>query len=127
MGLWRQMKAGKGTATDESVSANVLGEKERAGTDSRIPADMATGKLLVNRGANRIAELWSEVEGAGGSVAWEWILRGSNKGIQILQAEDRVNAAARRGDCAALASACDAWVSAWHNGIEGWKASQKWR
>ena len=92
---------------------------------TRIPetkmADVAAGKALIRKTIDRISEAWSEVEHSGGSVAWEWILRGSHHGIRIQKAEDLIDKIGSRGDPEALALACNAWLSAWRDGIEAWK------
>lgn len=69
----------------------------------------------------RISDLWDEIESSGGSIAWEWILRGSLHGPKIQAAEDRINQIGSRGDPAALTAACDGLVNTWREGIEGWK------
>ena len=41
--------------------------------------------------------------------------------MRIQKAEELIDKIGSRGDPAALASACNAWVSAWRDGIEAWK------
>jgi len=79
------------------------------------------GKALILLTLHQISDVWGEIGPCGGSIAWEWILRGSPHGPKIRAAEDRVNAIGSNGNPVALAAACDAWVSAWRDGIEGWK------
>jgi hypothetical protein len=109
MGLWQEMKSGN-PAVSRAVSAD----------SDRIESGPA-GRTLIDRTAQRIAERWQEIEDCGGSMAWEWILRGSPHGEKIGAAEDRVNAIGSRGDPSSLAAARDAWVNAWREGIETWK------
>ena len=112
MSLWAEVTRG-GSKDDSQPS-----QTERSETKM---GDVAAGKALIRKTIDRISEAWSEVEHSGGSVAWEWILRGSHHGTKIQKAEDLINTIGSRGDPAALASACNAWVSAWRDGIEAWK------
>jgi hypothetical protein len=42
-------------------------------------------------------------------------------GALIRKAEDRVNAIGSKGNYDELASACNAWLAAWREGIRNWK------
>ena len=86
-----------------------------------VTVSRETGLEKMRQAWQRISDLWDEIESSGGSVAWEWILRGSPHGAKIRAAEDRVNAVGSQGDLAALAAACDGLVNAWREGIEDWK------
>jgi hypothetical protein len=117
-----------GTMTPEIVEmlrrnkSEVLSILKASETEAtRKPSDPTAGKVLIRQAVYQIADLWNAIEHTGGSIAWEWILRGSLHGRLIGAAEDQVNAIGSRGDPAALAAACDAWVSAWREGIEAWK------
>lgn len=85
------------------------------------PRDREPGLERMRQTWREISSLWSEIETSGGSLAWEWILRGSPHGAKIQAAQGQVDAIGSQGNPAVLASACDAWVSAWRDGIEGWK------
>lgn len=108
MSLWAEVKRG---------STKPTGEPARMPE----PGNQATGKDLIRQTLKKIADLWTEIEASGGSIAWEWILQGSTHGARIRQAEDRVNAIGSRGNPASLKAACDAWQFAWREGIEAWK------
>ena len=108
MSLWAELKR---------ESAKPSGEPARM----IEPGDQSTGKEMMRQTLTNIADLWSEIDASGGSIAWEWILQGSTHGARIRQAEDRMNAIGSRGNPAALKTACDAWQNAWREGIEAWK------
>jgi hypothetical protein len=113
MGLWAEVRRETAGPAGKAVSPG-------AGLVTRL-GDSTAGKALIHEAVLRIADLWNAIETSGGSIAWEWILRGSPHGPKIQQAEDRVNAIGSRGNPAALKSACEAWVFAWREGIEAWK------
>ena len=121
MGLWQQMKAGKTPSEREESGAGFSPEPQTSRKPGEAPGDASAGKKRIKDAINRISDLWSEIESSGGSIAWEWILRGSHYGMRIQKAEDLIDKIGSRGDPAALASACNAWVSAWRDGIEAWK------
>ncbi len=115
MGLWTEVKRGAvGSAGGAAPSGPNLEAQ---------PRDWEPGLERMRKAGRQISDAWNEIESSGGSIAWEWILRGSAHGPKIQAAEDRVNAIGSRGDPAALASACDSFVAAWREGIEGWKAA----
>ena len=108
-------------AEREESEAAFSPETQTGGNLEKEPGDAIAGKKRIKDAIDRISDLWSEIESSGGSIAWEWILRGSHYGMRIQKAEDLINEIGSRGDPAALASACNAWVSAWRDGIEAWK------
>jgi hypothetical protein len=119
--LWQRMKSGQTECTTLDP-ASVPGESGSADCGFAAGKSSPTaGKVLIERTAHRIAELWNEVESSGGSVAWEWILRESVHGPKIRRAEARVDAVGSEGDQAALASACGVWLAAWGDAILEWK------
>ena len=121
MGLWQQMKSGKVTPEKAESRAGFSPEPQTSRKPGEAPGDASAGKKRIKDAIDRISDLWSEIESSGGSIAWEWILRGSHYGMRIQKAEDLIDKIGSRGDPAALASACNAWVSAWRDGIEAWK------
>ncbi len=121
MGLWQQMKSGKTPSEREESEAAFSPETQTGGNLEKEPGDVSAGKKWIRNAIDRISDLWSEIESSGGSIAWEWILRGSHYGMRIQKAEELIDKIGSRGDPAALASACNAWVSAWRDGIEAWK------
>lgn len=98
-----------------------MGEEHAWGCNRQKSHDREPGLEKMRQAWQRISDLWDEIESSGGSVAWEWILRGSPHGPRIQAADDRVNAVGSMGDPAALAAACDGLVNAWREGIEGWR------
>ena len=121
MGLWQQMKSGKITPEREGSEAGFSPETQTGGKPEEAADDGIAGKKRIKNAIDRISDLWSEIESSGGSIAWEWILRGSHYGMRIQKAEELKDKIGSRGDPAALASACNSWVSAWRDGIEAWK------
>ena len=115
------MKSGKITPEREESKAGFSPEPQTGGKPEEAAGDGIAGKKRIKDAIDRISDLWSEIESSGGSIAWEWILRGSHYGMRIQKAEDLINKIGSRGDPAALASACNSWVSAWRDGIEAWK------
>ena len=121
MGLWQQMKSGKTPSDVGETRAAFSAEIQTDGNLGKVSGNGIAGKKRIKDAIDRISDLWSEIESSGGSIAWEWILRGSHYGMRIQKAEDLINEIGSRGDPAALASACNAWVSAGRDGIEAWK------
>ena len=78
-------------------------------------------KALIAQTNLQIADAWDMTEPSEGDNAWEWILRGSKHGRLIEAAEDHMNAIGSQGDPAALRAACEAFVTAWRDGIAAWK------
>ena len=78
-------------------------------------------KALIAQTNLQIADAWDMTEPSEGDNAWEWILRGSKHGGLIEAAEDHMNAIGSQGDPAALRAACEAFVTAWRDGIAAWK------
>ena len=109
MGLWAETKVG-------AAKPAALGADPRA----KRSVEQQAGKEIIRQALNRISSLWDQIETSGGSIAWEWILRGSPHGPVIRAAEGQVDRIGSKGDPAALQSACDAWVASWREGIEGW-------
>ena len=113
MGLWAELKSG---------AAKTGGWPRQSGLNSEAQSrDREPGLQKMRQAWREISNLWDEIETSGGSLAWEWILRGSLHGEKIRAAEGRVNAIGSLGDPAALAAACDGLVNAWREGIEAWK------
>ena len=112
MSLLAEIKQGGGKPAGKPDAMRILDEKTH---------DPAAGKALIRETLHQIADAWSEIEHSGGSIAWEWILRGSPHGPRIRAAEDKVNRIGSKGDPTELKSACTAWISSWREGIEAWK------
>ncbi len=115
MGLWAEMKPGP-----VSSVGRLSGLK-----NEQAAVDQATGKKMILLTLRQISDLWCVIERNGGSIAWVWILRGSQHGLRIQAAEDQVNNIGSTGDLAALTTACNAWLGVWRDGIEAWKRTAR--
>jgi hypothetical protein len=121
VGLWQQIKSGQVSSEQSEIPTGAPVEDPAFSAVDGNGSDAVTGKALIARTVDQIAEMWNEVELSGGSIAWEWILHASHHGDLIRQAEYRVNAIGSRGAHNALAAACNAWLAAWREGIQNWK------
>ncbi len=124
MGLWQELTAAK---VEPEIAENLASSSVEicsAGMSESMGKDRTAGKEKIRDAIQQISKSWDEVEHSGGSLAWEWILRGSLHGARICQAEARVDAIGSKGDQTALQSACDSWVTAWQEGIKAWKKTK---